>query len=166
MLKKAKLMKYRQLDRIVALEPGQRLVALRTLRADEEYLNDHFPRFPVMPGVMMLEALHQAAVWMIRVDDDFGSPLVLLREVRNVKFGDFLSPGETLRITAEKVKEDEGLITVKAAAEKNGRVTVSGRLILERSGSNEPAETGTDEDIRRRVKEQFQTLFGDISQTA
>ncbi len=159
-------MKYRQLDRIVALEPGQRLVAVRTLRADEEYLRDHFPRFPVMPGVMMLEALHQAAVWMIRVDDDFASPLVLLREVRNVKFGDFLSPGETLQITAEKVKEDGGVITVKANAEKNGRVTVSARLILERSGSNEPAETGTDNDLRRRVKEQFHNLFGDVPQTA
>ena len=47
-------MKYRQLDRIVSLDPGQRIVAERTLRADEEYLKDHFPRFPVMPGVMML----------------------------------------------------------------------------------------------------------------
>jgi len=166
MLKKTKLMKYRQLDRIVAIEPGQRLVAQRTLRSDEEYLRDHFPRFPVMPGVMMLEALHQAAVWMIRVGDNFASPLVLLREVRNVKFGDFLSPGETLQVTAEKVKENEGLITVKATAEKDGRVTVSARLILERSGSNEPPETDTDDDVRRRVKDQFHNLFGDVPQTA
>ncbi|MCS7467775.1 beta-hydroxyacyl-ACP dehydratase [Stieleria sp. ICT_E10.1] len=158
-------MKYRQLDRIVSLDPGQRIVAERTLRADEEYLKDHFPRFPVMPGVMMLEALHQAAVWMIRTGDDFASPLVLLREVRNVKFGDFLSPDETLQVTAERVKEADGLITVKANAEKQGRVTVSARLILERSGSNEPPETGTDADIIRRAKKQFKELFGDVSIT-
>ena len=79
-------MKYRQLDRILSLVPGKRIVAERTLRAEEEYLKDHFPRFPVMPGVMMLEALHQAAIWMIRVGDDFQHPIVLLREVRNVKF--------------------------------------------------------------------------------
>ncbi|QEG01206.1 3-hydroxyacyl-[acyl-carrier-protein] dehydratase FabZ [Stieleria maiorica] len=156
-------MKYRQLDRIVSLDPGQRIVAERTLRAEEEYLKDHFPRFPVMPGVMMLEALHQAAIWMIRVGDDFASPLVLLREVRNVKFGDFLSPGETLLVTAERVKENDGLITVKATAEKQGRVTVAARLILERSGSNEPAETGTDADVIRRAKKQFKELFGDVS---
>ena len=158
-------MKYRQLDRIVSLDPGQKIVAERTLRAEEEYLKDHFPRFPVMPGVMMLEALHQASMWMIRVGDDFSSPLVLLREVRNVKFGDFLAPGQTLVITAERVKEKDGLITVKANAEKEGRVTVSARLILERSGSNEPPETGTDEDIRDRAKKQFNQLFGDVTVT-
>ncbi|QDV83995.1 3-hydroxyacyl-ACP dehydratase FabZ family protein [Stieleria sp.] len=158
-------MKYRQLDRIVSLDPGQRIVAERTLRADEEYLKDHFPRFPVMPGVMMLEALHQAAVWMIRTGDDFASPLVLLREVRNVKFGDFLSPDETLQVTAERVKEADGLITVKATAEKQGRVTVAARLILERSGSIEPPETGTDADVIRRAKKQFKELFGDVSFT-
>ena len=73
-------MKYRQIDRITSIEPGKRLTAERTLRADEEYLKDHFPRFPVMPGVMMLEALHQAAVWLVRSDDEFQTPLVLLRE--------------------------------------------------------------------------------------
>lgn len=157
-----RFMKYRQLDRIVTLEPGQRIVAQRTLREDEEYLKDHFPRFPVMPGVMMLESLHQAAVWMIHTGDEFSSPLVLLREVRNAKFGDFLSPGQTLQVTAEKIKEKDGLVTVKAQAEKDGRVTVSARLILERSGSNEPEETGTDEDVRWRAQKQFKELFGDI----
>jgi 3-hydroxyacyl-[acyl-carrier-protein] dehydratase len=155
-------MKYRQLDRIVSLQPGRRIVAERTLRADEEYLKDHFPRFPVMPGVMMLEALHQAAIWMIRTGDDFQSPLVLLREVRNVKFGDFLSPGETLDIIAETIKDEDGRVTVKATAQKEGRVTVSARLILERSGSNEPQGTDTDNEVRRRSRKQFSELFGDV----
>ncbi|MEM0926730.1 MAG: 3-hydroxyacyl-ACP dehydratase FabZ family protein [Planctomycetota bacterium] len=152
-------MKYRQLDRIVSLDPGKRIVAERTLRPEEEYLRDHFPRFPVMPGVMMLEALHQAAVWMIRSGDEFTTPIVHLREVRNVKFGDFLSPDETLRITADFLKESDGIVTVKAIAEKDDRVTVSARLLLERSSSNEPPETGTDKDVLERVKKQFHTLY-------
>ena len=82
-------MKYRQLDQITSIQPGKMLTARRTLRDDEEYLLDHFPRFAVMPGVMMLEALHQAAIWLVRTGDDFRTPLVLLREVRSVKFGDF-----------------------------------------------------------------------------
>ena len=156
-------MKYSQLDRITSLEPGKRIVAERTLDADEEFLADHFPNFPVMPGVMMLEALLQASVWMIRAGEDFQSPLVLLREVRSVKFGDFLAPGETLQITAEVFKVDGRMTTVKANAQKEGRTTVSARLILERRGSGDPERLGTDEDVRRRARKQFGELFGSIT---
>ncbi|MDA8746276.1 beta-hydroxyacyl-ACP dehydratase [Rubripirellula amarantea] len=153
-------MKYRQLDKITSLEPGKRITAERTLRADEEYLLDHFPRFPVMPGVMMLEALHQAAIWLIRSGDDFQTPLVLLREVRGVKFGDFLAPHEKLEITAEAIKTDGNFVTVKATAQKEGRVTVTARLILEKCKTPDPARLETDEDVRRRTEEQFHELFG------
>ena len=156
-------MKYRQIDKILTLEPGQHIVAERTLRADEEYLKDHFPLFPVMPGVMMLEALHQAAIWMIRSGDDFESPLVLLREVRGVKFGDFLAPGETLQIEAKTIKQDGQRTTVKATARKDGRTTVTARLILERCLTGDAKRIGTDADVRRRCKEQFHELFGDVS---
>lgn len=152
-------MKYRQLDRILVLEPGVRLVGERTLGAEEEFLKDHFPRFPVMPGVMMLEALQQAALWLIRVTDDFQSPLVLLREVRSVKFGDFLSPGETLLVTAELIKQQDKRFTVKATGSKGDKVTVSARLILELCNSGDPERLGTDEDVRQRARIQFGKLF-------
>lgn len=156
-------MKYRQIDRITSLEPGQKLTAERTLCAEEEYLKDHFPRFPVMPGVMMLEALHQAAVWLVKSGDRFESPLVLLREVRSVKFGDFLAPGDTLQVTAETVKESGNLVTVKATATKEGRTTVSARLILEKTVTGDPEHFGTDADVRERSEKQFNELFGDIT---
>jgi 3-hydroxyacyl-[acyl-carrier-protein] dehydratase len=156
-------MKYRQIDRITSLEPGQKLTAERTLCAEEEYLKDHFPRFPVMPGVMMLEALHQAAVWLVKSGDRFESPLVLLREVRSVKFGDFLAPGDTLQVTAETVKESGNLVTVKATATKEGRTTVSARLILEKTVTGDPDHLGTDADVRERSEKQFNELFGDIT---
>ena len=113
----------------------------------------------------MLESLHQAAVWLIRSGDGFQSPLVLLREVRGVKFGDFLAPGETLEIIAESIKEDGNYTTVKATATKQGRVTVTARLVLERCSSNDPDRIGTDEDTRRLNEQQFHELFGDIALT-
>jgi 3-hydroxyacyl-[acyl-carrier-protein] dehydratase len=158
-------MKYRQIDKITSIQLGKKLTAQRTLRADEEYLRDHFPRFPVMPGVMMLESLHQAAVWLIRTSDNFQSPLVLLREVRGVKFGDFLAPGETLQITAESIKEDGNFTTIKAIAQKEERITVSARMVLERCKTGDTARIGTDDDIRRRVEKQFRELFGDVEFT-
>ncbi len=159
-------MKYCQIDKILSIEPGKKLTAERTLRGEEECLLDHFPRFPVMPGVMMLEALHQAAIWLIRTGDNFQSPLVLLREVRNVKFGDFLSPGETLQITVESIKEDGNFTTIKATARKDDRVTVSARLLLERCSTGDPPRIGTDEDVRRRVEKQFRELFSEFAVTA
>jgi 3-hydroxyacyl-[acyl-carrier-protein] dehydratase len=159
-------MKYRQLDKILVLEPGVRLVGQRKLDGGEEYLLDHFPRFPVMPGVMMLEALQQAGAWLIRVTDDFRHPLVLLREVRSVKFGDFLIPGETLLVTAEIVKQHDGVFTVKATGSKEDKVTVSARLIFECRFSGDPERLGTDEDVSHRVRKQFKTLFGDSIQVS
>jgi 3-hydroxyacyl-[acyl-carrier-protein] dehydratase len=152
-------MKYRQIDKITSLEPGLRLTATRTLRADEEYLKDHFPRFPVMPGVMMLEALHQAAVWLVRTGDHFQSPLVLLREVRGVKFGDFLAPGNTLEVTVETVRQEGNLTTVKATATKLGRTTVAAKLVLEKTPTGDPEHVGTDQDVRDRVEKQFHELY-------
>ncbi|MFN9627387.1 MAG: beta-hydroxyacyl-ACP dehydratase, partial [Planctomycetota bacterium] len=64
-------MRYRQLDKIIELVPGERIVATRELRKDEDYLRDHFPLFPVMPGVMMLEALFQASMWLVHATDNF-----------------------------------------------------------------------------------------------
>jgi 3-hydroxyacyl-[acyl-carrier-protein] dehydratase len=155
-------MRYCPLDRLVALEPGKRLVAQRTMGAAEDYLRDHFPKFPVMPGVMMLEALHQAAIWMIRTGDDFSSPLVMLREARSVKFGDFLMPGETLDINVELVKEQGSLSTVKATAEKNGKTTVSARLILEKCSTDQPDWLGTDDIVRDLARKKFTELYGSI----
>lgn len=152
-------MRYCQLDRIVFLDPGKRLVAQRTLHAEEDYLKDHFPKFPVMPGVMMLEALHQAAIWMIRSGDDFKSPLVMLREAKSVKFGDFLCPGETLDITVETIKEEGSLITVKAVAEKNGKTTVSARLLLTKCSTNHPERLGTDKIVGDLARKKFAELF-------
>lgn len=154
-------MKYRQLDRITSLEPGRKLVAERTLGAEEEYLRDHFPRFPVMPGVMMLEALHQAGIWLIRMSPGFDAALVLLREARNVRFGDFLSPGETLVVEAEILKSEGPMTTIKAAAMKGDRTTVSARLIFESCSGGDAEHLGTDADIRRNAREQFFQLYGD-----
>lgn len=155
-------MRFRQLDSITELQPGRRIVARRTLRAEEDYLLDHFPHFPVMPGVMMLEATYQAAMWMVRTGEDFAHPLVMLREARSVKFADFLAPGETLEVVAEAIREDGPLVTVKALARKGGRTTVSARLILERQDTGTDPRLELDHDIRSRVRKQFSELFGEV----
>src|SRR5271165_6975040 len=69
----------------------------------EEYLADHFPGFPVLPGVLMIEAAIQTAAWLVRQGSDFAHSLVVLKEARGVRFGSFVAPGQTLTLTAEAV---------------------------------------------------------------
>jgi len=70
----------------------------------EEYLGDHFPGFPVLPGVMMLEAAIQTAAWLVRQTTGFGHSLIVLKEARGVRYGSFVAPGQTLTITADAVE--------------------------------------------------------------
>ncbi len=125
-------MRFRMIDRIVELQPGVRITAEKRLSPDEDYLQDHFPQFPVMPGVLMLEAMFQTSMWLVRRSDDFAQAVVLLKEARNIKYADFVEPGEILRLTAEYVKRDHRTVTLKTTGHVNSSVAVSGRLILER----------------------------------
>ncbi|HTU90343.1 MAG TPA: hydroxymyristoyl-ACP dehydratase, partial [Gemmataceae bacterium] len=80
-------MRFNLIDRIVEVRPGQGLQAVKNLTLGEEYLADHFPTFPVMPGVLMLETLVEAGAWLLRLTDDFASSVIVLREAKGVKYG-------------------------------------------------------------------------------
>ena len=153
-------MRFRQLDKITELVPGDRIVALRHVRADEDYLRDHFPLFPVMPGVLMLEALFQASCWLIRASEDFENSLLVLKEARNVKFADFMEPEQTLQITAEIVKSEPNSVTIKAAGTKGEVVAVSARLIIGKSNmeTDDVELSPLDEFMRESMRVQLHQL--------
>jgi 3-hydroxyacyl-[acyl-carrier-protein] dehydratase len=125
-------MRFSLIDRIDALEPGKRIAAVKSLSMAEEYLADHFPGFPVMPGVLMLEAMTQAGAWLVRATDDFAHSVVVLQEARNVKYGQFVRPGQTLQVTAQIVDHGESETKLKAQGQMDGQVTLRGQLILRR----------------------------------
>lgn len=153
-------MRFRMIDRILELEPRSRIVAEKGLRADEDYLRDHFPQFPVMPGVLMLEAMFQAAMWLVRKSENFAHSLVVLKEARNIRYADFVEPGQVLRLTAEIVKSDERTVTLKAEGQVNGKVAVSGRLILERfnQADTDPRLAAVDARTRFLMREKLDQL--------
>lgn len=137
-------MRFCQLDKITRLEPGVCIEAERHLRGEEDYLRDHFPRFAVMPGVLMLEALTQAAILLARASEGYSSGLVYLASAKNIKFADFVQPGQTLKISVEIIKRTENTTLVKASGSKEDSVAVSGRLLLKHemlSGTTEPSVT-------------------------
>lgn len=100
-------MRFLLVDRIVEVEPGRRLVAEKALSLAEEYLADHFPSFPVMPGVLMLQALVESAAWLVRASEDFAHSLVVLDEVKTATYKSFVKPGQCLRmeVLAKRLNE-------------------------------------------------------------
>src|ERR1700733_6730058 len=94
-------MRFHLIDRIVEVSPGRSLRAIKHLTLGEEYLADHFPTFPVMPGVLMLQTLVEAGSWLMRLSDDFSHSVIVLREARNVKYGTFMQPGKSLVVTVD-----------------------------------------------------------------
>jgi 3-hydroxyacyl-[acyl-carrier-protein] dehydratase len=86
------------LDKVRELEVGKRIVAEKALSLAEEYLADHFPTFPVLPGVLMIEALVQSAAMLVRVTNDFQQSMIVLQEARNIKYKSFLKPGNIMRL--------------------------------------------------------------------
>ena len=99
-------MRFSLLDRIVELKPGVSIAASKVLSPDEQYLKDHFPRFPVMPGVLMLECMYQASAWLIRQSEGFAHSAVLLKEARDTKDKIINEAKEQAKLEANKIITD------------------------------------------------------------
>lgn len=125
-------MKFTLVDKVIERSES-RIVTLKLVSSAEEYLADHFPTFPVLPGVMMLEAMVQAARELVGERGD-GPPMVL-GTVRALKYGRFVPPGSALRVeVARKDTAEEGVIEFKGEAtiEEEGRqhTAAAGRFTL------------------------------------
>jgi len=128
-------MKFILIDRILERSP-ERIVAVKHVSLAEEYLADHFPAFPILPGVLMVEAMVQAARAMIGPPHDAN---LVLGEVKALKYGNMVRPGEALEVevTLQKRNDDgsfacKGLGRVRRAGDANAgeRIAVSGKFTL------------------------------------
>ena len=127
-------MKFNLIDKIDLLA-DDRIVASKFVSLAEEYLADHFPTFPVLPGVMMLEAATQAAGWVLHRRTNFAKSMAVLKESRNVRYGNFVAPGSFLRIEAELTKSTDGGGTFKvtgsvvnSAGQASDAPAITGRI--------------------------------------
>ena len=120
-------MRFQLVDRVVE-RSADRLVSVKAVTAAEEYLGDHFPGFPVLPGVMMLEALVQAARELVTDGGETG-PLVV-GDVRNVKYGNMVRPGQTLQVEVTLRGRDEAGFDFQGTGTVEGSIAVQGRFRL------------------------------------
>jgi 3-hydroxyacyl-[acyl-carrier-protein] dehydratase len=154
-------MRFTLIDRITAIEPGKSITAIKNLSLAEEYLADHFPGFPVMPGVLMVEALVQTAAWWVRQEEDFAHSTILLKEAKGVKFTNFVVPGRTLTVTAEFQGWNGDVCKFKGSGAVDGASAVSARLTLQRLNLAErnPAMASADAIQIAAARELFAQLW-------
>ena len=154
-------MRFTLIDRITELKAGDEITAVKNVSLAEEYLQDHFPLFPVLPGVFMLEAITEAAAWLIRHSENFAHSVVTLKEARNVKYADFVEPGNTLTVTAKIVKQEARIVSFKADGTVDGRPHVAARLVLERYNLSDtnPADAELDEYSIAEMRKLFDRLY-------
>lgn len=117
-------MRFHLIDRIDRCAPGKSLAATKFLALGEEYLKDHFPQFPVMPGVLMLQSCVEAASHLWRASTGYKHPVIVLRELKQVKYGTFMLPGHRMDVAVEMTKTDDA----------------AGRATFKAKGVNESAE--------------------------
>ncbi len=161
-------MRYHLIDRILEIEPHRRIVAVKSLSAAEEYLADHFPGFPIMPGVLMLEAMTQAAAWLVRLSEDFAQSVVLLKSAQGVRFASFVEPGKQLLLEATVTRWAVPEVEFRAKGSIEGRSVVSGRLLLVAFNLSErdPALRRVDEKVRASLRSLSPTLLRGVKMTA
>jgi len=155
-------MKFVLVDRIESIVPSKRIVTSKALSLAEEYLGDHFPAFPIMPGVLMVEALVQSAAWLVRVHQDFSRSLIVLSAARNIRPANFVKPGDVLRCELEAMSLGDDLCKFKAAGFVGEAPMLSGRLELRclNLADKDPKMAATDAAIIAQMRQRFELIGG------
>jgi len=123
-------MRFILIDKIVEIENGKRIKAVKSVSLAEEYLADHFPTFPVLPGVLLLEGLIESASWLVRATENFSHSMILLEEAKNVKYKSFLAPGSQIEYTIEAKAIEENVSSFAGTGISDGEQIVEARFGL------------------------------------
>jgi 3-hydroxyacyl-[acyl-carrier-protein] dehydratase len=116
------------LDEVLELEPGSHVVARKTVREDEWYLAGHFPGRPVMPGVLIVEAMAQAGAVAVLSEEENRGRLALFAGIDDVRFKRIVEPGDELELRCELERVRGPIGKGKATAHVGGQLAARGTL--------------------------------------
>lgn len=152
-------MKFNLVDKVEQIS-DQRIVTVKYVSLAEEYLADHFPTFPVLPGVMMLEAAIQSGSWLLHHRTGFAHSICVLREARNVKYGTFVAPGKFLRMEVELLKTTDAGGSFKGTGSVGDKQAVQMRfeLSLFSLGQKNPELAGIDDRLRENNRRRWDLI--------
>jgi len=119
-------------DRVLEIEPGKRIVALKNVTINEPVFMGHFPHYPVMPGVLIIEALAQAAAILSFVSFDKradSNSVYYFAGIDNARFKRPVGPGDQLRLEAELLREMRGVGKFGVRATVDGQIAAEAELL-------------------------------------
>ena len=121
-----------------------------------------------MPGVLQLQSLVEAGSWLLRISDDFSYSVVVLREVKSVKFGSLMQPGKALEVTVELTGRDGDRADLKGRGECEGIQTISAQFSLIRYNlkDRDPAFQERDERMISQWRNMRPLLMGELESRA
>lgn len=122
-------MRFVLVDRIVAMDPGRSIDAVKTLGADEDVFEDHFPGFPVVPGVLLTEMMAQAAGKCLDADGTRPAK-AMLGKILSATFRDWVRPGQEVRLHAEIVQSRPAFARAECTADVLGKTVASADLFF------------------------------------
>jgi 3-hydroxyacyl-[acyl-carrier-protein] dehydratase len=118
------------LDEVLVLEPGVRVIARKRVRDDEWFLTGHFPGRPIMPGVIIVEAMAQTGAVAVLADEANRGKLALFAGIDDVRFKRMVLPGDELELTCELDRMRGPIGRGKATATVDGELAARGTLMF------------------------------------
>jgi len=115
-------------DKIIEIEPGKKAVGIKNVTANEPFFQGHFPGNPIMPGVLIVEALAQTAGIAVAVQEDNKGKLGLFAGIESMKFKRQVVPGDTLKLEAEIIIMKMGVAKAKVKATVDGQTAAEGEI--------------------------------------
>lgn len=117
-------------DKVIDLEPNKRITAMKNVTVNEEYFNGHFPGRPVMPGVLIIESMAQAAGLLMLVEEEHKGKIPYFTGIDNARFRRPVIPGDQLFLEIEILKVRGSTGKVKGVAKVDGEVVTEAELMF------------------------------------
>lgn len=115
-------------DRVTSVEPGQKATGYKNMTANEQFFEGHFPFKPIMPGVLMVEALAQLACITLLMKDEYKGSLGVFTGIDGFKFRAMVEPGDRLDMEVELLKMKGPLGKVRACAKVGDKIACEGEI--------------------------------------